>query len=270
MVAVVGPTDQAREQLRDVVPVEVARAASSGPAAQATAADSAKGRESVKRALLAHGGANRLRSVRDSRLEADAAVLIGMARIPVHLQVLRQEPDRMMVVSNREGTGRREVLEGTRAWSAPLDSAEAIRDADSASVASMRWEFRSDIVHVLLDAADPGTHAIARGAEGFNGQPANKVELWTRGGAHRWLYVDPANGLLVGVVDELPGGMDRLSRRGYRDYRAVSGMQMPFAEDRWLGDRHVMELTYTGITINGGVEGTPLEHARPSLPRTSR
>ncbi len=177
-----------------------------------------------------------------------------------------------MVYDLRFGdSGTREVLIGNHAWSAPIDSLQLAHDADTVGVARLRQGFRADVVHLLLDAALPSTRVLSRGAQQIDGKTYDRVDVWVADGSHRTLYFDPASRLLAGV--ELEGGDANdpiVPRRWYRDYRAVNGIQLPFEEDRRLGDQRVMDLKVTRYALNAGVSDALFQRPEPPLPPSAR
>ena len=139
-------------------------------------------------------------------------------------------------------------------------------------MAALREGFRADVVHELLDAADPAARRAATGREQVDGGTFEKVEIWAPGGSHRTLFFDSGTRLLAGIDHHDSGDRDRdvISRRWYRDYRAVNGIRLPFAEDRWLGAQRVMQLKVTRYELNKGVPETLFQRPESPLPPSSR
>lgn len=265
---VAGPPDRVRAPLATIAKV----AAGGGVAARPlTPANDRRGRELVTKAVVAHGGLAALRKIKDSVLEADATVRLGSNEASAKVIQTRKEPDRMVYDLRFGDSGTREVLIGNHAWSAPIDSLQLAHDADTVGVARLRQGFRADVVHLLLDAALPSTRVLSRGAQQIDGKTYDRVDVWVADGSHRTLYFDPASRLLAGV--ELEGGDANdpiVPRRWYRDYRAVNGIQLPFEEDRRLGDQRVMDLKVTRYALNAGVSDALFQRPEPPLPPSAR
>ena len=106
----------------------------------------------------------------------------------------------------------------------------------------------------------------------MNGGTLEKVEIWAVGGSHRTLYFDPGTRLLAGIEQHEAGNRDDGSstRRWYSDYRTVNGIQLPFAEERWMGTMRVMQLKVTRYEVNVGVPLTLFQRPDPPLPPPSR
>jgi hypothetical protein len=266
---VAGPTEPVRGALAAVAPLASSAVANELPV---TPALEKAGRERVTQSLAAHGGLAALRKVQDSVIEADATVRLGSREAKAKVLQTRKEPERMVYDLRFEDSGTHEVLVGDQAWRAPIDTLQHVTTSDSSSVASLREGFRSDVIHVLLDAADPAARLIARGSERANGGTVEKVEVWGSGGSHRTLFFDPGTRLLAGIELHDSGDRDGVvgSRRWYRDYRAVNGIRLPFAEDRWLGGQRVMQIKITRYELNSGVPDALFQRPEAPLPPSSR
>ncbi len=238
----------------------------------ATADQLARGQELAKKAIQAHGGLSRLRGIKSSRFQSDAKLSLGAREVDTQLDETRVEPARMRVVSHVGPIGLLQVLDGEAAWSAPVDSLTGVRDLEADQAAALRQGFEADVPHLLLDAARPGARIAARGIVTANGQSLEKLEVWEASGARRILYVDPGTLLLAGAEQQEsdPAGEMPSSVRWYRDYRAVNGIRLPFAEERWVGDKRVMRLVYTRITLNERFPDALFRKPQSTLPPTSR
>jgi hypothetical protein len=266
---VAGPVERLRSTLAAVAPIVASGAPGEQPV---TPALEKAGREFLAKALEAHGGLAALRKVKDSVLEAEATVNFGSREATAHIVQTRREPDQMLYDLRFEDSGSREVLNGNRGWRAPIDTLQNARDADSASVAALKQGFHADVLHLLLEAAEPTTRLAFRGNEQVHGGTFEKVELWSSGGRRRTLYFDPGTRLLAGVQMNEPGdrdgGLD--SHRWYGDYRAVNGIRLPFTEDRLLGGQRVMQLKVTRYELNSGVPESLFQRPEAPLPPSSR
>ncbi len=271
-IVAVGPIARVDTQIQSLAP---SVAVEPGGAMAPTAANLERGRKLIEQAVAAHGGLARLKGLHDSTSEADIDVQVSGKPIDGHLEQVRSEPYRMVLVTQLGSVGARQVLDGTRAWTTSLDSIGVATDADPATVAALRQGFRSDVPHVLLDAA-AATRLADRGRDTLDGHPVEKVEAWGPGDVHRTLFLDPATTLLAGFEQQEPGARPGdavvTARRVYRDLRPVQGLQIPFAEDRWLGGRKAMELRYTRVAFDTGVSPTLFQQTAPppALPPTNR
>ena len=263
-----GPADRLRGPLAAIARIQE----SEGIDDPVTPAMEKRGRERVAAMVAAHGSLATLKKVRDSVLEAEVTASMGPRDVAASLMQIRKEPGRMVVDSKYQGVGLREVWVGERGWSSSIDTLTTARDADTTTVTRMRNDFREDVIHLLLDAADPRTRVASRGTTLLNGQSLERVEIWTAFGAHRTLFIDTGTHRLSGI--ELHPSGDRAGtepiRRWYRDYRAMDGVRLPFDEERWLGERRMMRLKITRYALNPGVADELFVHPEAPLPPFSR
>lgn len=266
---IVGPLAKIDVQAQGLGPAVGVEA---GGALAPSPAEERRGRELVARAIAAHGGLAKLKGLHDSTLEADVTLDLPGRSMTGTLEQVRREPARMLLVTKLTNFSARQVLDDQRAWTTPLDSAWVMIDADPTTVASLRQGFRSDVPHVLIDAA-AATRLAARGRDTLGGQAVENVEAWGPANTHRTLFLDPQTSLLVGIEQREPGlrtGDVVTVRRVYRDIRPVQGLKMPFAEERWLEGRRAMDLHYTRVAFDTGVAESLFERGTPPLPPTTR
>ena len=136
----------------------------------------------------------------------------------------------------------------------------------------MRTGFGTDLPHLLLQAADPGTRVSSRGTLELDGHPADAVELVTRAGDRRTLYLDPTTHRLAAADLDDPtaaaGGAD--AQRVYRDYRPEGGILWPHYEERRLNQRPMMQILVKRVILNSGVDDAVFERPGPELPPPAR
>jgi len=255
----VGPADRLRPQLEalgtiEVVPAEAAAEVVESPSTArgvATTEQGIRGRALVAQALAAHGGLERLRGVRDSRIEGDIVMMPGGAHaLAGRLVQVRKDPDRFRFETAFSVFKSVQVLDGPSGWSRAGDPPTPVEDLDSVGVEGLRTGLRSDVVHLLLLAADPATRVAWRGRERRDGRDADVVELLSADGGRRLLFLDITSHRLIAAEQNDNG---RSVRRIYRDLRDASGLLWPYAEERYLDGQHAVTLTLTKVAINTGV-----------------
>jgi hypothetical protein len=227
----------------------------------------ARGREVIKKALQAHGGARRLERVQDSTIEAQATLLVGDRELRGEILQTRKEPGSMLYSTQFEGATTVQGIHGERGW-VGSDATSETREMDSLGVAAMRAGFASDVLHVLLHArsAEPAS----RGTETIDGRAAEKVEVG-QGPERRVLYFDAGDGRLVAMdQQESAVGASFLARRLYRDYRVVQGIPWPHVEERLLDGRRVMSIEVRRVAFNTGVKDAVFERATVAPSRRAR
>ena len=280
VVVVVGPASELKAPLEAVGPVEVAvaegGAAVAAPAAPPPASPEQKkrGRELLARTFLAHGGLERLRRVKDTTLEGDMVLQLEGNSFTVLVRQVRKEPFRMRYSTRVSDVENGQVLNGTRGWmySSAADSMQ-VMDADSVGVEALREVFRSDVVHSLLAAAEPGVEVAWLGPGRADGRDADVLEVTAAappggGPAEQCLlYLDATEHRLI--AEDLGDAGMRASleavRRVYRDYRTVAGVPWPFHEESLRGGSKTMTLSLQSVTINTGVSDLLFEPPRQGV-----
>ncbi len=264
-VVVVGPAASLQPSLASLGPVEVVTAETEPrPVVAAPASVSPeerkRGRELLAQTFVAHGGLARLRRVKDSTVNGDLIMVMGGNEVTLHMQQVRKEPLRLRFATRIASAENGQILDGARGWifGSGMDSVR-VAEADSVSVLAMQTAFRSDIVHVLLAAADTTVEVAWRGPGRLAGRDADLIEVTKVGGAapaeRSLLYLDSADHRLLGVdvgsPAARPGAYD--VRRVYRDYRLVSGVLWPFEEERSIGGARTMTILVQSVVLNSGV-----------------
>jgi hypothetical protein len=247
VVIAVGPAAKLERALRTFGPVEVVRALDvldvSSPALAVRSAspeEIAQGRALVAQALAAHGGADRLRGIHDSIVDAHMQLTVQGELLSGTLRQMRKEPWRMVQSSVFGGGEVSQVLNGAQAWSkSPGDS--LLRDADSSTVVGLRSGFETDLPHLLLSAADTTTRVAARGSETIGTQVCDRVDVLLPDGQVRRLYFAADTHRLTAIDMPEPGSSSPVPRAGCTMTRDVSGCSGP-GEERLLAGQNYMTL----------------------------
>jgi zinc protease len=278
-VVVVGPAETLRGPLAALGPVEVVHPEDTpgkAPVAEApttppTPEEQAHGRAVLAEALRAHGGLERLRHVTDSTVEGEMLLQAQGNDMRLQMQQVRMEPFRLKFATRFGSSETGQVLSGSTGWlySGRQDSLN-VEDADSIGVLAMRAAFLSDIVHVLLAAAAPTTQVAWRGGGRIEGRDVDRVEVALApeppGGSpeRRLLHFDAHDHRLL-AMDMVESGERRGSyetRRVYRDYRTVDGVEWPFYEERRVGATRTASIVTRSVSLDAGV--TEALFARPA------
>ena len=274
VVVVVGPAAELKGRLEALGQVEVvgaehgAVAASPTVRTQASPEQKKRGRELLTRALVAHGGLERLRRVTDTTLDGDMVLQLGGNEFPVKVRQLRKEPFRLRFSTRVGSVENGQILDGVRGWlyASGGDSLQ-LAEADSLGIETLRAVFRSDVVHTLLAAADPAAEVAWLGPGRADGRDADLLEVTAavppRGGPaeQRLLYLDAGDHRLIAEdagdarIKASAGAVHRV----YRDYRTVAGVLWPFYEVRMRGGTKVMTLSVQSLTVNTGVSDRMFE-----------
>jgi zinc protease len=279
VVVVVGPAAELKTPLEAVGPVEVAVARSEAAVAAPTAPLPAspeqkkRGRELLARALVAHGGLERLRRVKDTTLEGDMVLQMEGKGLTLVVRQIRKEPYRMRYSTRVSAVENGQILNGARGWLYSSDDSLRVTAVDSVGVQALRTVFRSDVVHSLLAAAEPGVEVTWLGPGRADGRAADMLEVTAAappGGGpaqQRVLYLDAGDHRLIA---EDPGdarmrASPAAMRRVYRDYRTVAGVSWPFYEERTRGGTKTMTVSLQSVTIDTGVSDRLFEPPAPEV-----
>jgi zinc protease len=274
VVVVVGPAVALKGSLEALGQVEVVSPdvrVEAPVSAPATPEQVKRGREVLDQLLAAHGGLERLRRVKDSTIRGEMTLSLGGNDVTLPMEQVRKDPFRMRFVSRIALVENGQILNGRRGWlfSVSGDSL-AVSEADSIGIEGMRTAFGSDIVHLLLAAADSTTEVIWRGATDSDGKDADVLDVTLAPPAgdapeRRRLHVDAKDHRLVAVEfsesQVRPGTF--AARRAFRDYRAVGGVQWPFHEERTLHGARAMTLMVQTVTLDRSLADELFERPRP-------
>lgn len=261
VIVVAGPAASLELALARFGPVTVVRTESESATASApppppaprpapTGAEVTRARQILRKALDAHGGVTRLRGIKDSRTEADLTLVVqGQPYEGVMIQV-RQEPDRMVYVSEIGNLATRQTLVGDRGWQV-VGGDTVATDLDSTMVRGLRAGFGSDLPHLLLMANDPRSVLRPNRSENWDGVDALGVVVEAPGQPARTLFFHPEDGRLLGFDQGEGEGM--VARRRFGNYRAVQGILWPHDEERLLAGETVMRVHVRDVRLNAGI-----------------
>jgi hypothetical protein len=237
-----------------------ARAADSSQVAGLNAA------QVVERNVKARGGLEAWRAVNALKFtgEMDAGGKAD-AKVPFALAMKRPHKSRLEITF--AGQNAIQAYDGERGWKIrPFlnrDDVEPFTPAEARSAAS--W---AELDGPLVDYARKGTRVELSGTEQVEGKKTYKLELTSKDGNQRTLWVDAVTFLDVKISGE-PRKMDGRPHEVaifYRDYRTVDGLQVP----------HVLETVVKGVkgshkmSIRAVSVNPPLEDALFAKPMVAQ
>lgn len=276
-VVVVGPASTLEPKLRTLGTVQVVPATASptnlenAPAMRTgtpTADELARGRKLIDQAMAAHGGATKLKGVRDITLESEVTLYSGSRTITGTQKEMKRDPWQMRLETTFTSLSTVQALDGDQAWmrvSAPTDSTA---DMDSLGVAGLRGLFLTDPIHLLLIASSTNTRVAYRGDDMVADHPVQVVEVVA--GTGRWvLFLDSGSHSLVGMEENAGSALAGPSlRRVYGDLRTEQGILWPHTEDRLLDGERSIVLHVRSVRFNTGIPVAAF--ARPESKNTPR
>ena len=259
-VVVVGPAARIQPGLDRLGPVEVqaAPAALAGPegandGGRASPEQERRGREIFDQALAAHGGAERLKAIKDSALEGDLVLEQGGNQVKGVLRQVRKEPYKMVFSTRFQNFETRQTLNGRTAWSQAGAESSQVVAADSVQVAGLRSGFDADAAHVLLAGVRPGARLAFEGQTRLLGSTVDVVRLTAPGLPRRRYYFDAGSHRMLAIEEAAPGVAGGSARRIFSDFKTVDGVLWPMSEERQVAGARIMLLTLRSVALDRGV-----------------
>jgi hypothetical protein len=228
----------------------------------------ARGRKLIDQALAAHGGAARLRGVKDIVLESDVTLYSGQRTLAGTQKEMKRDPWQMRLETTFTTLSTVQGLNGDRGWIRVAVPRDSTTDVDSLGVMGLRGLFQTDPLHLLLTASSPGARAAYRGDDMIADHPVNVVEIVTPQG--RWVtYLDSASHTLVGIEENAGSALAGPAfRRVYGDLRQEQGILWPHTEERLLDGERTIVLHVRSVQFNTGIPVAAFE--RPASKARAR
>jgi zinc protease len=259
-VVIAGPAARIRPGLEKLGPVEVMAAPAALGSKRVRSEDLKpspeqvrRGRELFDQSLAAHGGADRLRAIKDSAVEGDISLVQAAGEITGVVNQTRKEPFKMVFATRFQGLETSQVLNGRSAWSRSGADSSEIVDADSMQVEALRSGYRSDLVHLLLAGLRPGAVPAYEGRESIAGRTVEVVRLAVPGLDRRRYMFDAENHHLLAIEESAPAVGGEVSRRLFSEFKSADGVLWPMVEERQLDGMRIMLLKLRKVEIDRGV-----------------
>jgi zinc protease len=261
---VVGAAEALKAGLERLGPVEVVsiqeppNPVETAPAMRMDVPDAAAieaGRKRVQLALVAHGGLPRLRSIKDSRVEADITLYHSGENVTGKQVELRREPGQLRTETTFMQLMTVQAVHGDTAWTRMSSGKNDSTFNESPETAvAMRRAFASDVPHLLLTAADPKSRVAFRGQDEAGGGLADVVEVVAADEARWVLFLDPRTHRLVAAEDNQGSPLRGAAlRRLFADLRTEQGVLWPHREERQVDGERTLTLTVSRVQINTGI-----------------
>jgi hypothetical protein len=260
----VAPGDSVRHQLErfgapDVLDylsptgnVPQSKPATAIPAEAITPQALARARAVIDRGLKAHGGALRLKALKDVSTHAGVTFTTPNGPLDAELLMAIRMPDKSRIEMNMLGQRGVQVLNGEHGYAT---SGGAISDLTAEQAQSMRAGLKVQVLPLLSRLALGGTQFGWSGTDVVDGDSVDVIWVFDPDATSRASF-SRRTGLLVRLEQEEPGmfGMGKVQMaRVFSDYRAVDGIQVPFKIERFArGERLVVD-TLADYAINRGI-----------------
>jgi len=240
-------------------PVDTLRTAGEQPeearAASFTPEQRKRGRQLIDAAVVAHGGAAKLKAVRSSQQDGDLTMSVGGHDITGETRYFRQDPSRLAYTTRFLDFEHRQVLDGKRGWALSLagDSA-SLMPSDSTALLGLRAILESDLAHLLRAASDPASDVAFAGRADVGGKPCDQVEFTARVNGRVRLSLDATTHRVIAVeMQPTPQGVWR-DRRQWSEFVQVEGVWWPRREARELDGETVSKTMLRRVVVNGPVD----------------
>jgi zinc protease len=227
----------------------------------AVAGADAQARDLVDRAVAAKGGLAALKAVRT--LVAEAATTFQTPQGPVSSTSTSTiaYPGRMRVDGRLRDAEIAQVFNDGTAW---VRDPSGVHDVPPEMSDGFADSLRRDLITLLIAAADGTASVRQRPEEGADGLVYKVLEIGDRDPARILrLWLD-TQARIARLTWSATGPDERVARMEERfsDYRAVEGIQIPFASELWQNGRLSAGSQFTRVMIN-----TPVDPARFEKPR---
>jgi hypothetical protein len=216
--------------------------------------------EIVGRAVLALGGAERLRAV-STRVTTGTISFDGSPANPFTLE--QKRPNRLhMEIFFPTGLLRR-VFDGEKGWQrgpfAEGEGGEPLSPEETLSIGE-----QAEFDDPLLDWQTRGSRIELLGKEPVAGRPAFRLRVTLRSGLVQDVFLDALTYRKVRWEGARPvNGRTTVFESSFSDYRTVNGLSLPFRIDsRANRNEGRQEIVITRVELNA-----PIGDARFSLPR---
>ena len=206
--------------------------------------DAAAAKAILDRVVAAMGGLEKLRAVRtvtarqivttpgpNGTMDAEATSYIAY---PDQFRVETKIPDGLLI----------SAFDGSKAWTR---DPQATRDAPEPMAAEAKSNLQRDVIRLLIGAADGSLRVRAlQDARGPDGRRQRTLEFSSNTVSPIVLSIDAETMRVTKEAFAAGPGGQALVEESFSDYRAVDGVQMPFAAERHVGPitvkRRVLEI----------------------------
>jgi len=214
-----------------------------------------RGRQLVDAAVVAHGGAARVKAVRNSFLDGELRMQAAGRELQGEMRFVREDPERLAYTTRFLEFEHRQVLDGGRGWALTLvgDSA-TVMDADSTTLVALRAINASDLIHILREASDPAGDPVSQGAAEVDGKPVDRVDFVSPHNGRTRLSLDKTSRRIVAVETQpTPQGAWR-DRKRWSEYAQSGGVWWPRRESRDVDGEPVSTWQIRTVGVNGVVD----------------
>lgn len=258
-VLVAGPGDVLGEKLQplgavNVVPYHRTPIAQVDTLAAPTPEQAKRGRAAITAAVLAHGGATKLAAAKVLVNEGEMMLYAGTQEFSGQFSLVRLDPDRLSFATRMLQFESRQVLVGDSAWTLAQSDTAALMEVDSAGVVTLKASLQGDLVHLLRAAASPNSRPARRGSEVVRGRTCDLVDFLGPNGSHWRFAIDAVTHRVLAIDGVLGNDLKWHERRLYAEFKPVSGLILPWVEERFAEGERVSRFTTTRASVNQEID----------------
>ena len=233
---------------------------------QATAAPGAKAGGDpealtlLKRVVDAKGGLEALKKVRTVTADADTSFHLQQGALPSTTRTYVAYPGRFRVDGKVQAV---DVIYAYNAGKSWMRDPNGVRDAPPAMAADFAASVNRDTIPMLINATEGRLSVRGLPEEGRDGRAFRVLEISGDQLTPVRLYVDD-KGLIARQVFQTPGvdGKPVATEEVFSDYRAVSGVQVPFRAELVANGRPILTRIIKTVSFNAPIADSMFERPR--------
>ncbi len=263
-IVAVSTADSVQAQLERFGPVEVldyrsptgaipqSRPAEAVATAALTPEAVARARTVVERALKAHGGAAKLRAVKDVSTRVTMTVTTPNGVLDGQMAVTVRLPSQSRIEMTMFGQSGVQVLNGEKGWAS---NGSQIQELDAEQTQAMRSGVKTQVLPLLVRLAGGDVQVGWVGEDKVGAEAVDVVQV-VDPEAMAKLSFARSSGLLLRLEQEEPsmfGGGKVPMARLYSDYRTLDGLMVPYRTERQVRGQKLIEDVVSSMSVNRGV-----------------
>ena len=210
----------------------------------------------IERALKEHGGAARIKALKDVTTRAAISLTTPNGNVDGELLTAVRLPDKTRIEMSMLGQRGVQVLNGEKGWTT---RGGQVQDLSAEQTQAMRAGLKVQLLPLLARLAAGGVTVGWTGAAVVSGDSVDVIYVLDSDASAKAAF-SRKSGLLVRLEQDEPAmfGQGKVSMsRLYTDYRAVDGFMVPFKIDRYARGQRMIADTISAYEINKGGPETP-------------
>jgi zinc protease len=267
-IVAVSSAGEIKGQLEKYGPIEVldyrsptgaipqSRPTASLPAEALAPGAAAQAKTVIDRALKAHGGAARIRALKDVSTRATIAITTPNGNVEGDLLTSVRMPDKSRIEMSMLGQRGVQVLNGDKGWAT---SGGQVQDLTAEQAQAMRAGLKVQLLPLLSRLASGKAQVGYAGTDVVNGDSVDVVIVVDPDASSRAAF-SRKTGLLVRLEQEEPAmfgeGKVQMARL-YSDYKTVDGLLVPFKIERYARGQLLIADKVSAYEIDKGGPDTP-------------